>query len=510
MGRLNKLLMGIIGDPWPSRRGGMKTRARIHDFDARTSRPGWLNLRPQAWVPTATATGSANPLSAHTGWVFAAAFLVSLALPIELSIHLGSLRLAPPRVVGLLAFIPAMFTWIRWGPSRWLAADFMILGAAGWSLISLLENDTVQKAIEFGGANILEIWCAYLIARTTITDAASFERFLRIGGIVLVCTAIVMLPEFLTGVHWTHEVATQVFGRPFDSSFAIVDERQGFMRSFGPFDHPILAGVFGSAFLLLLWRRGDTGHRSRIPGLLGAIGITIMSISSAAILSACLQVALALYRRALRQVRSRWLVLAGAVLVLLTCASFMAEGAIIPALVRRFTLDPQTSYYRMMVWELGLKEVEHAPWLGAGVNHWYQPALDDVSVDAFWLLNAMRHGLLFAFLIALATVTLMIRAGKNSAGDSASSRTAWAWLVCMLSFVLCGFTVHYWNTALALFFFMLGAGAWIGTPAVLAAANGPPAQGTWLKPAAAPFHSTMPHSGFMRRPGDRAPTGRSA
>lgn len=457
----------------------------------------WLASERLDWVRSAERSGRAASKQRAAPWFLAACFLVSLVLPFELSLQLGELRVAPPRVVAIIAFFPTFIQWFRWGPQRWLVADYLVLGSAAWSMVSLFVNDTMQKALEFGGASVLEGGVAYMIARTTLVNAAGFDRLMRVAAVLLMGTMLVMLPEFLTGVHWTHELATQLLGGTYETRG--IEHRLGLMRSFGPFDHPIIAGVFGSAFLLLLWPRGTATWRSRLGGLIGAVGTAVMSISSAAILSACLQGALALYRRALRRVRSRWLVLFSIVFLLLFCASVLAEGALLPALVRRLTLDPQTGYYRMMIWDRGFLEVAHAPWLGAGVNHWFQASLENVSVDSFWLLITMKYGIPYFLMVALAAASLMIRAGRWSGGDSPAARTAWAWLVCMLSFVLCGFTVHYWNSAQALFFFILGAGAWIGTPTCAAATPAQQVPGAWLSPVQGPLCPNQGATDFGRR-----------
>jgi hypothetical protein len=44
------------------------------------------------------------------------------------------------------------------------------------------------------------------------------------------------------------------------------------------------------------------------------------------------------------------------------------------------------------------------------------------------------------------------------------NRHRMAWLVIIIGFTISGFTVHFWNSLFAYFFFLIGSGAWLVQP----------------------------------------------
>ncbi len=88
------------------------------------------------------------------------------------------------------------------------------------------------------------------------------------------------------------------------------------------------------------------------------------------------------------------------------------------------------------------------------------------TVDAFWLVVAMRAGLPAVLLLALAIAWLARTALRRSARDPRPEvgRIAMGWTMSLLALCLVGCTVHYWNVLHAYLFFFLGLAGWLADP----------------------------------------------
>ena len=118
---------------------------------------------------------------------------------------------------------------------------------------------------------LLDAIGGYFILRHLIHDDEDILRTIRVLAVIAFLLAGSMLYEKLTvanlfaslgGVRTTPEV------------------REGLVRATGPFQHEILAGVFGATVLpmfFLLWKSGQ----SRILAMVGALGATVMTATSA-------------------------------------------------------------------------------------------------------------------------------------------------------------------------------------------------------------------------------------
>lgn len=139
---------------------------------------------------------------------------------------------------------------------------------------------------------------------------------------------------------------------------------------------------------------------------------------------------------------------------------FTSRGAVV-FLINKMTFSPQTGYMRLHIWTHGKAAVLDNPIFGIGLNDWPRPSWLTASVDNFWLLTAMRHGLpgvgflLGAFILH---IVLILRVQKL---DQARQTIRVAYLVTLLGlmFTLC--TVHIWNELVIFVMFYIGAGAFL-------------------------------------------------
>lgn len=392
------------------------------------------------------------------------ALAFALAFPTEFSLNLGGLRLSPYRIVLIACFFPAIAKLFAPRMGGRIATDWLFLGFAGWAVVSLAANHGVGTAIESGGILFVETFGSYLVGRTAIRGIEDYRalvmRLILVAAIVLA----VSLPETLTGTRFVHQFAGSLFG---GAPNIHVEPRYGLHRAFGPFDHPILAGVFGSTLVALAWscRRHPTeALAGRVKRTLIAFGAGMTSLSSAAILAMALQGALFVWRRLTAAVEARWRILGAILLAFYTAVSMLSDRSGLQALMWYLCFDRQTASYRLLIWEHGAVNVGANKWFGLGQNDWVRPEWMSNSVDSFWLLTTMTYGLPATTFLALALIAAMRRAGSAVRGDDEGAQLRRGWIFAYIALAFCGFTVHYWNNVFTMIGLLLGAAGWMGNP----------------------------------------------
>ena len=394
----------------------------------------------------------------------AIALVVGLMLPTELSAQLGPLRISAYRAVLIAAFFPCLVRLVSGRAGRWLASDVLVAAFAAWGVASLAVNDGVGEALESGGILVVETLGAYLVGRIALRSREDYLAMARALFAGLCVVLAVNLPEMLTGTRLVH----QAFGAlPGGAPGIVVEPRFGLARAFGPFDHPILNGVFCSTALSICWdlrpaSREGFGRRALRGAVVGLAALT--SLSSGAILALAMQGGLLAYRRLMRAVRARWMLLAGAASLLYAALSAISERSGLKALMWYLTFDRATASYRLLIWEHGGTNVGNHPWFGIGHGDWERPEWMSPSVDSFWLLTTMTYGLPAITFLAAAILASLRRAGSVRDPDPDGVRLRQSWIIAWVALAFAGFTVHYWNNVFVLIGFLLGAGAWMGTP----------------------------------------------
>ncbi len=128
------------------------------------------------------------PRPAYLWWVYV--FLIGLVLPIESSIYIGPLRLAPYRVMLIVFLVPGIVMLLSGRVGRLRAADgFMALHAL-WAALALLINNGIGGGIEPAGIYVIEVMGAYLIGRCCVRSAEDFRRVVW----VLFWLVVILLP----------------------------------------------------------------------------------------------------------------------------------------------------------------------------------------------------------------------------------------------------------------------------------------------------------------------------
>jgi hypothetical protein len=397
--------------------------------------------------------------------------IASLLCPTELSVYVAGLRLPPHRIALIILFPIAIYRLMLRPDIRIHAFDWAMI-AYNVATLAVFDHHGIQyigpdltpsNGLVYGGSLALESLAGYLVARAWIRDQEQFRAALRLLVVAALVAGLIALPETLLGRHFTHDLLQSLTGyvHPRDT-----EQRLGLTRAYGTFDHPIHLGTFCASVMALAWYsvRGGLPRWGRAVAVLCA---TFTALSSAPLLCCAVQGALIGWDRITRGIPSRAMMSFGALGVLYLAASMVMTRSPIAFVATGMTLDSWTGYYRLVIWENGLENVWANPWVGLGLADWERPAwMASASVDAFWLVIAMRAGIP-TFLLMMLAITLLIRAvvvRGTRARDPGVRAFARAWIFSLIALSLAACTVHYWNALYAYFFFFLGLAGWIADP----------------------------------------------
>jgi hypothetical protein len=391
------------------------------------------------------------------------ALIVSFLCPTEFSLYVEGLRL-PPHRVALIVLLPFALWRLATKPGLKVRGfDLAMFAYAGWTLFVYASHTEGREGFVYGGSLVLEAIGSYLVARAYIRDLDTFRATLRAMMLAIGAAAMVALPETLLGKTFVHDALRELTGYQHPTA---IETRLGLARAYGTFDHPIHYGTFCAALFALYWY-GERRARRRHGRAALLTGATFLGLSSAPLLCIGLQAAMLVWESFTRRVAARVAITLTVLGGLYIGMSAVATRSPIAFIATGMTLDPWTGFYRLQIWENGLQNVWNNPWYGIGLADWDRPAwMVSATVDAFWLVIAMRTGIPAFLLLALALVLLAGKVARRAgaAKDRDTRRLALGWMMSLIALVLVGCTVHYWNVLHAYFFFFVGLGGWIADP----------------------------------------------
>jgi hypothetical protein len=373
---------------------------------------------------------------------------------------IGPLSLPAPRLFLLVITLPCLIKWIRGGAGRIRVADFAILLFCLWGAVSLAVVHGVNFAVQPAGSLFVETMGAYLLARCYIRSADDFLNMAR----ALFKVVLFLLPFALFETVTGRDILLELFSAVMKSyAYTGGDRRGGFYRVQAVFDHSILFGLCtGSAFALthLVIGRGMPAPQRLWRTMI--VGLTaVLSLSSAPIAALAMQATFMMWDWLLRSIRYRWAILWAFAFAAYIAVELGSNQSAVKFYISHLTFDPHTGWHRLLIWEYGSATVWQHPLFGIGFGEWARESWMGDSVDMFWLLNAMRFGLPAGLLIFSAFLMLVVSVGmKKGLGERLSAyRTAY--LIVMTSFLVVGWTVHFWSMAYIWFLFLLGSGVWL-------------------------------------------------
>ena len=449
--------------------------------------------------------------------VWIVVFIIATAMPLTFGIFGAYLNVH--RAMMLILIVPLVFRWVSGrAPGRILLPDLMIILCVLWMLFALLANHPPGEIFIFWLSQATETLGPYLLARLVIRDKASFLFFVKSFALMVLFLLPFAMIESVTGRTILVDIFEKIPGTGVPGNVGY-GERLGLTRAQVTFEHPILYGAYCAIpFALVVVALQADGTISRTGRWLRAAGIAaavFFSVSSGALAGIVVQTGLMLWDRILQNMKARWHLFAGLFAMAYAFVDIASNRAPLVVLISYVTFSASTAYNRVLIWRFGTDDVMNNPLFGIGLNDWSRPTWMVASVDNFWLLWAMRYGLVGFLLLAIPILLILykvIRRDFSAEGGLDNCRKGYVFSI--VGLVTAVATVAFWGGAYAMLCFLIGSGVWMMTVQPEAPDAGDPDKaetetdpepGRYTRFAsrdrAAPSHRPRPRPGERRRPG---------
>jgi hypothetical protein len=356
----------------------------------------------------------------------------------ELNVRLG-VNLPPNRLLIILLFVPAILTIFRSG-LRATATDIFVLGTVSWMLAASISVSGSAALSSAAGGESIEFLGAYLVGRAFLWRERALSTFVRMLAAVVLLLFILALADRISGQWIAHNTLASIFHViPAGANF-----RNGVIRATATLDHPILlATLFAVASTLFLF--SALPYMQKLTLVIVCLTGCILALSSAGIMAWLIGLASATYDRALRSLRRRW-TLFWAILASMFVAIFLVTNAPLGWIITHLTLDPQSGYFRYLIWNLAIERISEAPWIGYAFNPLNDYILD-TTVDSVWLVTALHYGIPAAVFLLLANIAAIwpISTVRDRERPAYPYRINTGLAVALCLFLFVGLTVHFWN-----------------------------------------------------------------
>ena len=377
--------------------------------------------------------------------------LVVLLVPSEVSVTIGSVLL-PVYRMGLLVLVPfaAYRYFFGTAPSSRLA-DVGIVISAIWVGVSLANHYDLSLVIEPAGLWWVEAFVPYLAARAWLTTPRKVTATLRLIAMIVCPLGLVGIAGSIMHVDPVDSVILPMLGR----SQTQYGHRLGMQRVSLMFLHPIHWGVFAAVAFTATTTlfRGVLNRLVRLGTCLCAV---VSSLSSGALAAVTVQIGLISWNRLFANNRHRWWILLGGLAFIYVLISLVSTRSPMRVAFTYLTFSSHTAYWRMIIWEYGSAEVFRHPLFGIGFEEWERPAyMYSGSMDNFWLVIAVRHGLPALLGFCLIAVVPVIKGFRKLAQEGPRPTTE-AYIFALTGLIVSACTVHYWLALLVFFTFFCG------------------------------------------------------
>jgi hypothetical protein len=232
----------------------------------------------------------------------------------------------------------------------------------------------------------------------------------------------------------------------------------------GPFEHPILFGVFcQGAFALTFFVLGY--HRPMVKRWFRTAIVavtTVLGLSSGPMSAMAIQAALIGWNWIFRSFPGRWKLFWSLLSFIYVFLSIFSRQSPAAHLINLVAFDKGSAWQRILIWEYGSASVIANPVFGVGLTgDWLRPDWQTSSMDMFWLISSVRHGLLAGILLGITFLGTMLTIGLKRGLTDRQSHYRTGYLICMAGLFFAGWTVHFWAEIYVYFVFLMASGLWI-------------------------------------------------
>lgn len=365
--------------------------------------------------------------------------LIGVLLPTaELSIRLG-VNFPPGRLCMVLLFFPAIFTLLS-KAYRPAWTDAFVIATVGWIIVASVYEKGTETLLTAAGGESFEFLAAYAVGRAFFGHAESLKTFIQVLKRIAVFLLILALADRISGQWITQDsLASLVNVVPLGAVY-----REGVVRATATLDHPILMGAFFS-LILPLFLYSSESRLVRVLFLFVSLMGAFLSLSSSALLACLMILAAYLYDQLLKNFPMRW-PLFWILLSATTCVIFLMANAPLSWMITHLTLDPQTGYFRYLIWNAAIERISQAPMVGLITDQSNNHILD-TTVDCVWLAHALRFGIPMIAFLFMANITAIWPSGasRNANRNEFLTKMNTAFAITLLMFMFIGMTVHFWN-----------------------------------------------------------------
>jgi hypothetical protein len=334
-------------------------------------------------------------------------------------------------------------------------SDWFMLAFVLWIIFTLVYHHGIGR-FPYGVILAVEAFGGYLAGRVMIRSIDDYRRFIRYYMIVL----LLLLPFAVYELFTANMLIANLFKGLFEVPPKRSEMRFDFYRVQVVFPHAILFGLFSSLTVASVYYLYKSRLSQLLPRLALSVSMTFMALSSAPIISAVLQVSIIFWGIITKE---KWKLLVFLFALGFIFAEIFTNRGPIIIFIETFTLDPMSGWWRIHIWNYGSASVMEHPIFGIGLNLHKKPEWLTDSVDNFWLLMAMRHGLTGFLMLAIA-IGLHIRAILKSNGLEPITQLARkGYMTTLVGVIFTLATVHIWGSLYVMVMFFIGAGSFIYT-----------------------------------------------
>ncbi len=167
------------------------------------------------------------------------------------------------------------------------------------------------------------------------------------------------------------------------------------------------------------------------------------------------------WERVFRRYRHRWWGFGGLFALGYVVVDLISNRTPLLVLISYLSFNATTAYGRILIFEWGWKNVMKHPLFGNVLGDWERLYWMSPSVDMFWLLTAMSHGLPTGALYLLAFFLIFVAVARRRLSDPRLRDYRMGFLGSMAGMFVAGWMVHFWNETYVLLMFLMGSGVWL-------------------------------------------------
>lgn len=385
-------------------------------------------------------------------------FLVSILIPLVPS--LGGIKLSAYRLCLLLAFLPTVFYFLSGKAGRPHFGDLCVFLLCLWVAVSYSAVHGFGPSVEPIGIFFIETLGAYLLGRCFIRTPEHFKTLIM----TIFIMGLIMLPfaiyEAMTGTNLILDTFKKLGQVSPDVS---KDRRWGFDRVQGPFEHPILMGVFfgcfiGPVFFVL-------GYGQKLFKRLMTFGTVLMvaagSLSSGPLAGMLAQMIFITWNKVFSSFKRRWYLFALVWIVAYVAIDTLSTRNPFQVFISYMAFNESTAYNRIHIFNWGVINIRDNPIFGLGRNEWQRFWHMSTSFDMYWLIYGLRHGIPALALNGTLFLWAFFSVAFTTITDARLSWYRLGYAAGLMGFFMSGWTVHFWNASHVILFFFIGAGLWL-------------------------------------------------